>query len=148
MSNVNFYEVNSSNYDVVICKLLLKCYESKKNTLVIFENNEKMEQIDKTLWSYTQKEFIPHATMHDLYPQKQPILLSTEYNNINNSKILVLISSNIKTEEIENFEKSIFIFNGLEENTDKFKNLFDGIDIKSKNYYKQNAKGLWEECYI
>ncbi|HJK87415.1 MAG TPA: DNA polymerase III subunit chi [Candidatus Megaira endosymbiont of Hartmannula sinica] len=43
-----------------LCKVTKKCYEKKHNCLILHPDQEALQQIDKTMWSFEKISFIPH----------------------------------------------------------------------------------------
>lgn len=52
-----------------------------------------IEELDKTLWTYSKKQFIPHATLLDAHQEKQMILLGNEFKNLNDASSLMMINA-------------------------------------------------------
>ena len=109
---------------------------------------KKLNSLDKLLWTYSKKHFIPHATINDPRPIDQAILITTKLKNLNNAKIILFInpSKQIILESISKYsgivsnkiKKIICIFD--ESNliqASELKNIFDGSNICSVkiNYF-------------
>lgn len=58
------------------CKLIERSFDGFKKTLVITMDAENSHTIDQTLWTYSRKHFIPHATIDDPLPESQPVLIA------------------------------------------------------------------------
>ncbi len=144
MTNISFYQVTSSIFEKSICQLLEKCYQTGERTLVKTENHDMQELMNKTLWTFAQKSFIPHGSIDDPLPEQQPILITHEENNINNSTILVCIGCGF--ENIEKFSRVMIIF--YEHNQvqkEVCRDLYTKYKAQSYElkYYKQSEKGAW-----
>lgn len=145
MTNIFFYESQIQPFEKSVSSLLRKCYESGDNTFVKCRSEDEVDLIDKTIWTFSQKFFIPHSREGDDFPEKQPILLSTNDFVKNDAKILVLISTDF--ENINEFDRVIIIFDEKDNNQRDFcRNLYKkykSLNFKI-NYFKQATDGSWE----
>ena len=109
MTKINFYTSNSEDTIKTFCKISEKCYYSNSRALVLVENEDNLYALDKSLWTYSKEHFIPHATMHDPSAHEQPIIITKEFKNLNNAKIVILVNP---TKEIilKNFSVSLKSF--------------------------------------
>lgn len=146
MPDISFYEVTSSVFEKSVCQLIQKCYETGINTFVKTEDENVQELLNKTLWTFSQKVFIAHGSKNDDMPERQPVLISSEENNLNNSKILVCVGA--EHSNIEVFDRVLVIFY---ESSQIQRDLCRALYAKYKKqfgeltYYKQNEKGIWEK---
>lgn len=159
MLKINFYQTQPKEITRTFCKLSEKCYQSNLNTLVITKNKSHLQNIDKSLWTYSKKTFIPHGTIDDPRPSDQPILITTSLQNINKARVFIFFDPTkevilesmrlISPTELSQIEKMIFIINRGE--------LFDAIKIKhllylnsictdDMNHFFQDGKLDWEKC--
>lgn len=78
-------------------KLLEQIYEKREQTLFLCNTHSIMQEIDKTLWTYSQLSFLPHDTMDGYSPSEQTLLLTTNINDrvVNNSQNLVHLTDNL-----------------------------------------------------
>lgn len=147
MKEVIFYQLKSSGdqFERTACQILEKCYKSGKQTLAKCSGQEQLENINRLLWTFSQKSFIPHGTIHDPHPEVQPIFITVDEENLNNSSILALIDCDFSN--VSSFERVIVIFSDLNKNSaalaqkqyDSFKKIYD-VTI-----YSQSDKGSWEK---
>ena len=64
-SNVNFYSLDKEdNINLCVCKLVRKLYKQNKK-IIIIDNDDKLIDIDKLLWSFQQNSFLPHKILMD-----------------------------------------------------------------------------------
>lgn len=131
-NEINFYEVDES-IAKALGPLLSKIIDEGKKALVFCENEQKMLEIDKVLWSFARARFIPHITIndHDFVMSRQPVLLTYKLANDNNADYLVFLDD-IDVNFIKNFPR-VFHFYENHPKTDK---------IKPDNHY-QKVNGKW-----
>ncbi len=143
-SVINFYQVTSATFEKSVCQLLEKCYQTGKNTLVKVGDVDFQELINKTLWTFSQKSFIPHGSINDPLPNQQPILITDKENNINNADILVCIGCEF--DKIDQFSRIMIIFY---EHNNLQREICRNLYLKYKalsyeiKYYKQLENGAW-----
>jgi DNA polymerase-3 subunit chi len=92
MIKISYYKTKPDQLSKAFCQLAQKCYYSSINTCVITNNSDFTIELDRILWTYSKKHFIPHATKEDPFPQEQPIYITHSIENPNNSKIIILVN--------------------------------------------------------
>ena len=143
---VSFYHFTVTPIIVGIPKLIKKIYYAKKNLLVICKTNEEMKDLNKTLWTFDSREFIPHGLAIEANSELQPVLLSTDVNsNKNNAEILLSLC--LKEEDLNlKFKKYLYAFYG---NLDEVKNMIDLYsEYKTRSdiitiFCRQERSGKW-----
>jgi DNA polymerase III subunit chi len=148
MPEISFYESVLPPFEKTISQLLAKCYETSMNTLVKCKDEEMQDLIDRNLWTFSQKLYVPHAKNTDDFPENQPVLISLIEENLNNSKILFLVACDYSDLElIKEFDRVIVIFDQSSDSQrqicrEYYKKLKQNFSLK---YYKQSEKGNWQE---
>lgn len=146
-TKINFYHLTKTPLEKALPKLLEKVLASGDRTVVKANDNDRVEKLNKDLWTYTTKFFLPHGSKNDSNHSRQPIYLTDEDENPNGSKVLAVVD-NAEASEIKNFDKCLYIFNGLEtEQVSKARNRWkiykdEGFELV---YWKQNEKGGWQQ---
>lgn len=161
MIKINFYQTQSEDLAKTLCKISEKCYYSNSNTLIITENEDYSNSIDKSLWTYSKKHFIPHATTNDPRPNDQPILITTKPENLNNAEIIVFINpakqiildflAKNSQLELDQITKIIFIFDDTNVvQASEIKNIIDTskIYVYETSYFIKTINGTWQETPI
>ena len=93
MIKVSYYKTSKDKLPKAFCMLAEKCYHNNIS-LFVFTNNEKsITELDKALWTYSKKQFIPHGTIHDPHPEKQPILLGEAFRNLNKATSMIIVNA-------------------------------------------------------
>jgi DNA polymerase IIIc chi subunit len=72
---IDFYYI-SSNFSDILIKLGDKLTSRNKKTLILFENPEDLNDIDKLLWVKEKSSFIPHKSIDQKIYEKDKIVLS------------------------------------------------------------------------
>lgn len=106
MKQCSIYKTTSSLLMRTVCLLIEKCYSNDLRILTLINDAEMLEQLNKTLWTYSQKYFIPHGSKFDPLPEKQPVYLTDELQNLNNADTLIAINPlQTYTNQICDFDK-------------------------------------------
>lgn len=149
MTRIDFYHLQKQSLDQVLPKLIEKAYELKKNIKIKVGIEEKVEYINSLLWTFDDEKFIPHGSKKDGFSELQPIFISSENNNPNNSVLLFVIDdADIDIEKISDFERIFYIFDGNSEfSLNKARILYKALKNSgnSINYWQQNQYGKWEQ---
>jgi DNA polymerase-3 subunit chi len=145
MMQISFYKT-SHEVEKIACTLAEKCYHNNKKTLIIVPDVELQESLNKLLWTYSQKQFIPHGSHADPLPEKQPIYITHKFENPNKSIILILINPIDLIDIIftsNEFERIIIIYNdNAIYRINKSINRLNAAKINFTSYI-QNIDGKW-----
>lgn len=148
---MNTKEINFYQFDDTISKsmapLLLKITDEKNKALILSKNPAIFKEIDDGLWQFGKYRFIAHCTIYEKDIEKisgfirQPIVITDEENNINNSQYLI-IHEKISINFLKNFRK-IFFFYDSASYQQAFDFRKDLDDILKINSYKK-IDGKWQ----
>lgn len=140
---VNLYQTTKESLYKSSCQLLSKCYKEGLKTLVITSDELNAQTLDNLLWSFAQKDFIPHALSTDQNFDEHPIIISyqgdeTQINtNHFNTQVLIESFQNYSAE----FKKTVIFF--TQEKKDAALELKNSIKNATIKHYIQNEKGEW-----
>jgi DNA polymerase-3 subunit chi len=138
---INFYKVQNENFIKTICLLVEKAYQSNYKIIIKTSDSLLENEINKTLWTYSQKTFIPHGSSKDPLPEKHPIYITTGEENPNKANLKIFVNS------IEpykgNFDKVLYIFLDNPENNENSRALYENYKINgaSTTYHIQETQG-------
>jgi len=157
MIKISCYKTKQDLLSKAFCQLAQKCYYSSINTCVITNNSDFTIELDRVLWTYSKKHFIPHATKEDPLHQEQPIYITHSVENPNNSKIIILVNptenkllelfSRTSPLEIKTLEKVMIIFDDIQQiQFSEIKALLPKTNITNSeiNLFEQSDNGLWQ----
>lgn len=152
MQQFSIYQTSDELLLKAIFLLIEKCYYSDLKSIVLTADTEQQEMLNKNLWIYSRKQFIPHGSKVDPQPEKQPIYITDTLQNPNNASVLIIISpTNIEKilqakEYVSDF-KRIIIITDLPEDLKKL-NLKISQITKQKNTidcFTQDQRGSWNK---
>jgi DNA polymerase-3 subunit chi len=143
---INFYHLTSTPLGKALPKLLEKAITGNMRVVVQATTPTKVEELNRDLWTYTTKFFLPHGSKADGFSDEQPIYLTAANENPNGATILAIVEN--ANADISAYEKCLYMFDGNspEELANARKRW---SEYKAKGceltYWQQNAKGGWEE---
>tara|TARA_B100000212_G_scaffold67062_1_gene46707 strand:+ start:703 stop:1152 length:450 start_codon:yes stop_codon:yes gene_type:complete len=145
LSEIFFYKLKNTSSEIFLTSLIEKSIDNDWNSVVLFDNIERMEEINDFLWSYKDTSFLPHGSQNDKNPELHRVYLTCEEENPNNSHVILSIDG-LLIKNINLWQRCIYIFN--EQNLriiDQFNIYKRNID-KSQHILKsfeQDANGKW-----
>ncbi len=161
MIKINCYTTTQDDLHKTFCKLAEKCYYSNLRTSVITQNPDYTKSLDRVLWTYSKKHFIPHATDADPSPEKQPIYITDKLENHNQAESIIfinpdkaiLLESTAKDSNfnIGDFQKISLLFDDTQKiRALEVNNLLKKSPIKEFeiNLFVKNEQGLWQKTPI
>jgi DNA polymerase-3 subunit chi len=138
---VNFYKLQRENFIKTICQLIEKSYDTEYKVLVKTNDHIYENEINRTLWTYSQKTFIPHGSSKDPLPDIHPVYITSLDENPNGANLKILIDNFEFTSN--GFEKLLYIFAEDLVNLEESEKLYNKyIEKKFEvSYYIQGNKG-------
>ncbi len=142
MAQINFYHLFPKEPEKSACRVLEKCYQNNAKVLVRVADHAKQESLNKTLWTFAQKLFIPHCSADDDKIEEHPIYITTGKENPIKADMLMLIDT--LDGVYEDFQRIFVMFTEVSEG---FKVAYHKLKTPNNiiNYYTQNSKGVWEQ---
>lgn len=147
MSDIRFYHLRTTALDRALPQLLEKILARGDRTVVMAGSVERVSALDDALWTYNERSFLPHGTARDGYPEDQPVWLTTEAENPNGAKVLVLTDG--ATGDVGGWSMVLEIFDGNSDDAvaaarERWKtHKAAGHEL---TYWKQNDEGKWEKA--
>ena len=161
MIKISCYQTTQNQLSRTFCQLAEKCYYSDLKTNVFTTNQDYSQSLDGVLWTYSKKNFIPHATNTDPLPEKQPIYITHNIEEYNQAEIIIFINATkpIILETIskqskirpQNLQKILFLFDEVQKiQSSEINTLLDKSYIKDFeiNSFLQTKQGSWQKTTI
>ena len=125
-SVVNFYSIEL-NHDIKLCLCkFVKCLYKKDEKVIIVDDYEELEELDRLLWSFEQNSFLPHKIYNNGDVIDTPIILLS-IQNLDKLRLF-----NAYTSIINNYDNALV---NLENNT----NIYEFVDTdESKKTISRN----------
>jgi DNA polymerase III subunit chi len=143
----SFYHLTTTPLIKALPKILEKILTAKQKAVILFPNEESMEEMNRYLWSFSTLNIIPHGSCNDIYPEEQPIYLTTQDENPNKASIKIMVGGAF-SENFFGFKKVLYFFDeNIEGEQELARERFKLLKDKSIDtvYWQQQDKGAWEK---
>lgn len=147
---IQFYHLLATSLHAALPKLLERAFQSALRTRIVATDEAQCRELDELLWHFDPKSFLPHGTSNDALPAKQPILISTSTENINQASLVVIVNGAMlhdALQEQQHITRVFDIFDGADEDQvaaarTRWKSYMDeGYGLR---YIQQNDAGGWD----
>lgn len=106
-----FYHLERTGLDQALPELLEKTLARGWRAVVRAPGAERVEHLDSWLWSYRDESFLPHAPVEEPQAARQPILLTTGFENPNGAEALFLVDG-AEPGELAGYTRCVVLFDG------------------------------------
>lgn len=145
-TEVWFYQLERTGLEQALPELLEKTLARGWRAIVRARAPERIEHLDGWLWTYRDESFLPHAPANEPGAARQPILLTTGFENPNRADALFLIDA-AEPGALEGYARCVVLFDGADE-TQLATARAQWSAVKAQgfpaSYWKQQARG-WEK---
>lgn len=109
-----FYHLTRTPLEPALGRLLEKVLASGRRALVRASSPERVDALNRALWTFDPASFLPHGTEADGDPELQPILLTTGETVLNGADVLVLVDG-AEADPAAPFERCLYLFDGRDQ---------------------------------
>ncbi|MBV9996583.1 MAG: DNA polymerase III subunit chi [Caulobacteraceae bacterium] len=109
-----FYHLERTSLDAALPELLEKTLTRGWRALVRPGDLERVEHLDGWLWSYREDSFLPHGPEGEPQASRQPILIATGPENLNQADVLFLIDG-AEAGDVSTYKRCVLLFDGRDE---------------------------------
>lgn len=147
MADIRFYHMEQSTLDQALPSIALKAWQSGKHVMIRVSDKKEAARLNDLLWTFHPNVFLPHGADGDKHPEKQPVFLTANDNNVNRAEILILTHGCVM-EDISSFAMVCEMLDGRVESQIKdargrWKTYKDaGHDL---TYWQQDEHGKWHK---
>jgi DNA polymerase III subunit chi len=113
LTEVGFYHLTRSTLDDALPRLLEKAYAAGSRVVVRVGDPERLEFLNRALWTYGKDSFLPHGTRADGFAEEQPIYLTAQAENPNGATILALVAD-AAAPDLAAFARCLDLFDGAD----------------------------------
>ena len=141
-----FYHLERTGLDQALPELLEKTLQRGWRAVVRAGAPDRIEHLDGWLWSYRDESFLPHAPDGEPGAHRQPILLTTGFENPNAADALFLVDG-AEPGELAGYTRCVVLFDGGDEAAlAQARSQWTAIKRAGfpVSYWKQQARG-WEK---
>ncbi|ODA66469.1 DNA polymerase III subunit chi [Methyloligella halotolerans] len=142
-----FYHLEQRSLEDVLPVLLERSLERGWRAVVQAGSEERLEQLNSHLWTYSQASFLPHGTEEDGPPAEQPVFLTLDDGNPNGAAIRFLVDG-APLSETAGYERIVILFDGRDEDA-KARARQEWKAARDKDipvsYWQQDETGRWQQ---
>lgn len=109
MAEALFYHLTARPLETALPDLLERTLAKGWRAVVRCGTAERMEALDRHLWTYTDESFLPHAASGIEDAARQPIYLTTGEDVPNGADVLFLVDG-AETADFTGFERVVILF--------------------------------------
>lgn len=147
MAEIWFYHLERQTLDEVLPNLLERTLDRGWRAVVQAGSKERLEAVDNLLWTYSNASFLPHGMKRDGNSALQPVYLTQDDSNPNQSDVRFLIEG-ADLVDPEGYTRLVYLFDGADpEALDRARDAWK--TAKSSNsdatYWRQTEAGRWEK---
>ncbi|RZI46667.1 DNA polymerase III subunit chi [Candidatus Finniella inopinata] len=151
--DIVFYQLTATSMEKTLPKLLEKAYDAGQRAVVLVDSEERLAVLNASLWTYSTLAFLPHGCEKDSAgnADRQPIWLTTRFENPNQADVLVITSGETVTRDDLGFQKCLDIFDGNNQDTlDQARLRAQSYQEKGHTctYWRQTLQGQWENLRL
>ena len=113
-TEVWFYHLERTGLEQALPELLEKTLQRGWRALVRVREAARLQHLDGWLWTYRDESFLPHAPDDEPNAARQPVLLTTGFENANDADALFLVDG-AEPGELAGFTRCVVLFDGGDE---------------------------------
>ena len=110
-TEVWFYHLERTGLEQALPELLEKTLQRGWKALVRARDAGRLQHLDGWLWTYRDESFLPHAPDDEPNAARQPILLTTGFENINGADALFLVDG-AEPGDLAGYVRCVVLFDG------------------------------------
>ena len=145
-TEVWFYHLERTGLEQALPELLEKTLQRGWRALVRVREAARLQHLDGWLWTYRDESFLPHAPDDEPNAARQPVLLTTGFENANGADVLFLVDG-AEPGDLGGYARCVVLFDGGDEAQLAVARA-QWSAVKSSgaavSYWKQQARG-WEK---
>lgn len=114
MAEYGFYHLTRTPLEPALGRLLERVLASGQRAVVVASSPERVEALNRALWTFGRESFLPHGTREDGFAEEQPVFLTHEADYPNGATVLVLVDG-AEVEPPPQFTRCLYLFDGNDE---------------------------------
>ena len=140
-----FYHLQRMTLEQILPQMLQMSLEREWRAVVMAGSAERVQFLNKYLWTYDDRSFLPHGASEDGEGELQPIWLTDQDENPNGANVLFLVDG-ANSDSLEKYDVVCRLFDGNDDMAVGEARQY----WKSQNdsghhltYWQQNERGGW-----
>jgi DNA polymerase-3 subunit chi len=111
---VGFYHLQRTPLEPALGRLLEKVLASGQRAVVRASSPDRVEALNRALWTFGRDSFLPHGSRDDGFAEDQPVFLTATADYPNAASVLVLVDG-AEVEPPAQFSRCLYLFDGNDE---------------------------------
>jgi DNA polymerase III subunit chi len=111
MVEFGFYHLQRTALEPALGRLLERVLASGQRAVVRAASPERVEALNRALWTFGRDSFLPHGSRADGFAEDQPVFLTSEADYPNGASVLVLVDG-VEIEPPPGFGRCLYLFDG------------------------------------
>ena len=114
MVEYGFYHLTRTALEPALGRLLERVLASGQRAVVVASSPERVEALNRALWTFGRESFLPHGSREDGFAGEQPVFLTDREDYPNGATVLVLVDG-AELEPAPQFKRCLYLFDGNDE---------------------------------
>jgi len=145
---VGFYHLRRSALEPALGRLLEKVLASGQRAVVQASSPDRVEALNRALWTFGGDSFLPHGSRDDGFAEDQPVFLTASADYPNGASVLVLVDG-AEAEPAAQFSRCLYLFDGHDEQAvaaarERWRQW--RARGASVTYWQQTERGGWQQA--
>ena len=111
MLEYGFYHLTRTALEPALGRLLERVLASGQRAVVVASSPERVEALNRALWTFGRESFLPHGSREDGFAEDQPVFLTDQADYPNGATVLVLVDG-AEVEPPPRFTRCLYMFDG------------------------------------
>lgn len=90
MTDIRFYHMEQATLDQALPAIAFKAWQLGNRVMIKVPDKKEAKRLSDLLWIFNPSVFLPHGSDGDSTPEKQPVWITANDNNVNNADVLIL----------------------------------------------------------
>jgi DNA polymerase III subunit chi len=145
LTELGFYHLTRTPLEEALPRLLEKAVAAGKRVVLRAADAERLEALNRSLWTYAPDSFLPHGARADGFAEEQPVYLTTGPEVPNGAAVLVLVDG-AEAPDLAAFERCLELFDGRDgEAVARARERWRAAQAAGHEvtYWRQNERGGW-----
>jgi DNA polymerase-3 subunit chi len=109
-----FYHLTRTALEPALGQLLERVLASGQRAVVVASSPERVEALNRALWTFGRDSFLPHGSRDDGFAEEQPVFLTDRADFPNGATVLVLVDG-AEVAPPPQFTRCLYLFDGNDE---------------------------------
>ena len=111
MTEIGFYHLKTSPLERALPRLVERALGAGHKVLVMATSRERIEALDRALWTFDEASFLPHGSAATGLAERQPVWLTSMDENPNGADLLIL-TDGAESTALASFARCLDLFDG------------------------------------